>query len=135
MPTAYVTAPPEAAERLARALVEERLAACVNRVDAASTYRWEGRVHEEAEVVLLAKTTAGRYDALERRVRELHPHEVPCVERFEEADVLDAFADWRAAAVAPGDGSPGAGAGDAVDSDGVESDGTAGANADANPDA
>jgi periplasmic divalent cation tolerance protein len=133
VPTAYVTAPPEAAERLARALVEERLAACVNRVDATSTYRWEGRVHEEAEVVLLAKTTAGRYDALERRVRELHPHEVPCVERFEEADVLDAFADWRAAAVAPGGGS--AGAGDAGDSDGVESDGTSGPNADADADA
>jgi periplasmic divalent cation tolerance protein len=101
VPTAYVTAPPEAAERLARALVEERLAACVNRVDAASVYRWEGQVHEEAEVVLLAKTTDGRYDALAARVRELHPHEVPCVERFDEAAVLDTFADWRASAVGP----------------------------------
>jgi len=99
MPTAYVTAPPEAAEEMATRLVEDRLAACVNRVDCASVYRWEGAVHEDAEVILLAKTTADRYDALRERVLELHPHDVPCVERFDEDDVVGAFADWRADAV------------------------------------
>lgn len=99
MPTAYVTAPPEAAEEIARTLVEERLAACVNRLDCRSTYRWEGDVHDDEEVLLLAKTTEGRYADLAARVEELHPYEVPCVERFEEADVLAAFADWRAGAV------------------------------------
>jgi periplasmic divalent cation tolerance protein len=104
--TAYVTAPPDAAGELARTLVDERLAACVNRLDATSVYRWEGALHEEPEVVLLAKTTAERYDALAARVRELHPHDVPCVERFEEDDVLDAFAAWRADAVSTGPGDP-----------------------------
>jgi periplasmic divalent cation tolerance protein len=98
--TVYVTVPRDAAAALARRLVDERLAACVNRVDCASVYRWEGAVHEDDEAILLAKTSADRYDALVDRVRELHPHEVPCVERFDEADVLSAFATWRDEAVA-----------------------------------
>jgi len=98
MPTAYITAPREHAEQLARTLVEERLAACVNRVACQSVYRWEGDLHEEPETVLLAKTTADGYEELVARVRDLHPHDVPCIERFEEADIADAFADWRAGA-------------------------------------
>ena len=52
MPTAYVTAPRGTADELASALVEERLAACVNRIDCRSTYRWDGDVHAEDEAVL-----------------------------------------------------------------------------------
>ncbi|WP_276260972.1 divalent-cation tolerance protein CutA [Haloglomus litoreum] len=99
MPTAYITAPEDAAADLARTLVEERLAACVNRVACDSVYRWEGEVVTDEEVILLAKTTGERYDALVARVEELHPYDVPCVERFDEADVLPAFGEWRAAAV------------------------------------
>ena len=94
MPTAYVTAPPEAADDIATALVEEELAACINRLECRSTFRWEGEVTTEEEVVLLAKTTAERYDELQDRVVELHPYEVPCVERFDEADVLESFGAW-----------------------------------------
>ena len=101
MPTAYVTAPPEAAETLARTLVEERLAACVNRVACDSTYRWEGEVVADEETILLCKTTEERYDGLADRVVELHPHDVPCIERFEERDVFGPFAEWRAGAVQP----------------------------------
>lgn len=100
MPTAYVTAPPEAAEDIANALVEERLAACVNAVACNSTYRWEGEVHADEEVLLLAKTTDERYPDLKERVLELHPHDVPCIERFAEEDLHDAFATWRAESVA-----------------------------------
>lgn len=96
MPTAYVTAPADAAPALARTLVEERLAACVNRVPCESTYRWEGEVVEDREVILLAKTTDERYPDLVERVEEEHPHETPCIERFEEREVLPAFADWIA---------------------------------------
>ena len=99
MPTAYVTAPRDAAAALARLLVEERLAACVNVVDCDSTYRWAGEVHEDAECVLLAKTTDDAYGRLVDRVVEAHPHDVPCVERFDEAHVLEPFAEWRDGAV------------------------------------
>ena len=95
MPTVYITAPPDAAADIARTLVEERLAACVNRVACDSVYRWEGEIHTDDEEVLLAKTTDERYPELRERVVELHPYDVPCVERFEEADVLDSFAAWR----------------------------------------
>ena len=99
MPTAYVTAPPDAAEEIARTVVDERLAACVNRVDCASIYRWEGDVQDDDEEILLAKTTDEAYPALVERVEELHPYDVPCVERFEEGELLDAFAAWRDDAV------------------------------------
>jgi periplasmic divalent cation tolerance protein len=94
MPTAYITAPPDAAPGLAHTLVEERLAACVNRVACDSVYRWEGEILDEEEVILLAKTTADRYHALADRVRELHPADVPCIERFDEGAVSGAFDEW-----------------------------------------
>ena len=99
MPTAYVTAPREEAASLARLLVEERLAACVNAVACESTYRWEGEVVEESEVILLAKTTEAGFAPLVERLEAVHPYDVPCIERFDEGAVLPAFAEWRAAAV------------------------------------
>jgi periplasmic divalent cation tolerance protein len=99
MPTVYVTAPPDAAEEIARELVAERLAACVNRVDCRSTYRWEGEVHDDDEEILLVKTTESHYARLVERVEAIHPHDVPCIERFDETDVFPAFAQWRADAV------------------------------------
>jgi periplasmic divalent cation tolerance protein len=68
----------ETASRLARALVDERLAACVNAIPGVvSTYRWNNAIETDAEVLLLIKTTAGRLDALQARLTELHPYEVP----------------------------------------------------------
>jgi periplasmic divalent cation tolerance protein len=99
MPTVYVTAPPEAADDLAETLVEERLAACVNRLSTTSTYRWDGDVHRDEEVILLVKTTDEAYDDLVARVRDRHPYDVPCIERFDESDVLESFAEWRADSV------------------------------------
>jgi periplasmic divalent cation tolerance protein len=66
------------ADELARALVDERLAACVN-VSAAmtSTYRWKGAVERETERQLVIKTTRERLKDLEARVRERHPYELP----------------------------------------------------------
>jgi len=63
---------------LARALVERRLAACVNVIpNLHSTYRWQGEVEEAAEVLLVIKTTAEYLPALEAAVRELLSYEVP----------------------------------------------------------
>jgi periplasmic divalent cation tolerance protein len=77
----YVTAPDlDVAERIATAIVEEGLAACANLLPGMrSIYRWKGAVERADEIVLLLKTTPSRFDALEARVRELHPHETPCV--------------------------------------------------------
>jgi periplasmic divalent cation tolerance protein len=99
MPTLYVTAPESAAESLASSLVEERLAACVNTVACQSVYRWEGQVHEDDEVIMFVKTTDTAVEEVVERIETLHPHEVPCIERFEEEWTLPAFAQWRTAAV------------------------------------
>ncbi len=66
------------AERIARALVECELAACVTRLPSArSIYRWQGRVEEDAEVQLLVKTTAARQGEAIMKLRELHPYDEP----------------------------------------------------------
>ena len=69
---------PEEAERLARALVGERLVACVNIVGPIrSIYHWQGKVEDSTEQLLIAKTLAGLVPRLAERVKVLHSYEVP----------------------------------------------------------
>ena len=85
----YITAgSPEEAATLARALVAERLAACVNRVPVESVYRWQGQIEEAPEVLLIVKTRRARLDALAARVQALHSYTVP------EMIVLPVVAGW-----------------------------------------
>ena len=66
------------AERVATSLVEERLAACVNRIAAIeSTYRWQGKICRDSEHLLLIKTTSERFEALRDRIVALHPYDIP----------------------------------------------------------
>lgn len=67
----------DTATNIARTLLEEQLVACVNVLPAVrSLYRWQGKIMDERELLLLMKTEADRYGALEARVRALHPYEV-----------------------------------------------------------
>jgi periplasmic divalent cation tolerance protein len=66
------------AEKVARALVERRLAACVNILPQVhSVYRWQGTVEDAAEVLLIIKTTAAQFPAVRDAIRELHSYDVP----------------------------------------------------------
>ena len=67
------------ADRIAAALVDGRLAACVQRLPIRSTYRWEGEVQHDDEVLLLVKTVAARFDDVAATVRELHSYDVPAI--------------------------------------------------------
>src|SRR5512145_3221453 len=68
----------EEAEQLASSLVEERLAACVNRIkEVQSIYRWEGKVQRSSEELLVIKTRRDLFDALKSRVQDLHSYTVP----------------------------------------------------------
>ena len=93
------TCPDEAsASAIAEALVVERLAACVSRIPGLrSTYRWEGRIEHNEEVLLLIKTTADRLEALAQRAQALHPHELPEVLAVEAAGGLAPYLAWVAA--------------------------------------
>lgn len=90
------------ARRLAAGLVEQRLAACVQ-VDPSieSHYRWEGRQCVDAEVRLVAKTTAQRLPALLAWLQEHHPYDLPQLV-WQEVQASQAYADWVASEVADG---------------------------------
>lgn len=88
----------ETANRIALAVVEAKLAACVNilpRVQ--SIYRWQGVVESAAEVPLLIKTTAAAYPALEAAIRESHPYDVPEIIALPITAGLPAYLNWLAA--------------------------------------
>jgi len=87
----------ESANTIALALVEERLAACVNilpRVQ--SIYRWEGAVESATEIPLLIKATAANYSALETAIRDRHPYTVPEIIALPVERGLPAYLDWVA---------------------------------------
>ena len=66
------------ADRIALALVEQGLAACVNRLaPVGSIYRWQGKIERATEVPLLIKTTRERYGSVEHAIRHLHPYDTP----------------------------------------------------------
>jgi|SRR5690348_3451370 periplasmic divalent cation tolerance protein len=72
------TAPEDEAEKIARTLVEERLAACVNvHSPMTSFYWWKGKIERDTESQVVIKTTRDRLEALANRLSELHPYELP----------------------------------------------------------
>ncbi|HEY0131494.1 MAG TPA: divalent-cation tolerance protein CutA [Allosphingosinicella sp.] len=97
--TVYATfASDEEARRIARTLVEERLAACANILGAClSIYRWQGEVEEAEEVAALFKTRAGRAEALIARLTELHSYDVPAAVVWPIPEASPAYASWVAA--------------------------------------
>jgi periplasmic divalent cation tolerance protein len=89
--------------RIARALVEERLAACVNRLPGVrSTYRWEGKLEESGEELLLIKTKSDLFTALEQRVCELHSYAVPELIAVPIVAGSAAYLQWLDEQVSPG---------------------------------
>ncbi len=68
----------ELGRRIASALVSEGLAACVNIIPGVrSVYRWQGKICDEEELLLVIKTTGGRFEDIRRRIRDLHSYQVP----------------------------------------------------------
>jgi periplasmic divalent cation tolerance protein len=92
----------DAALTLARALVEQRLAACVNVMpECTSVYRWKGAIESAAETPVLIKTPASRYAALEQAVRRLHPYELPEIVALPVDAGLPDYLAWVTAEGAP----------------------------------
>jgi len=88
------------AVRIADMLVDERLAACVQILpEIQSTYRWQGEVMRDSEVLLLAKTTSDRFEDLARTVREIHSYETPEIVALPVTAVSGPYLEWLQAAV------------------------------------
>jgi periplasmic divalent cation tolerance protein len=89
------------AAEIARVLVDESLAACVNLVPTVrSIYRWQGAIQDDAEALAVIKTTAERYPALEQALRGGHPYELPEIIAVPIERGLPAYLDWVAAETA-----------------------------------
>ncbi len=86
------------AVKIGKTLVEERLAACANIVPRVrSIYRWRGEIHDEQEVLIIIKTRTSLFQALEKRVKELHSYEVPEIISFPITRGLPQYLEWVAA--------------------------------------
>ena len=99
----FVTAPnPEVAGQVARTLVGERLAACVTLLPhVQSVYWWDGKVCDESETLLVAKTQGSSFEALRARILAIHPYEVPEIIAVQLAEGHPAYLAWIARETGP----------------------------------
>lgn len=91
------------AERLARTLVERRLAACAQIEPIESFYVWDGALQHDGEFRVLFKTTRDRYDAVESAIRELHPYELPAIHALAFERAYAPYVAWIESHCADGD--------------------------------
>jgi periplasmic divalent cation tolerance protein len=98
-----ITCPPDQSEKLAQTLVEERLAGCVNIINAVkSIYLWQGKLCNDSEELLVVKSTRSAWDKLKERVKQLHSYEVPEIVFFPLEDGYKPYMDWLSAATGAG---------------------------------
>ena len=86
----------ERAAEIARALVERKLAACVQISKIDSVYSWEGAIQNDREFRLMAKTVASRYAEIEAAIRELHSYDLPAIYAVQLTEVFAPYAEWVA---------------------------------------
>ncbi|MGB0130537.1 divalent-cation tolerance protein CutA [Chlorobium sp.] len=91
----------EEAEQLAEGILGNRLAACIQMTGIRSFFLWEGAMQREAEMLLLIKTTAERYSALESYISEYHPYDVPEIIRIPVTAGLPGYLSWIASTTGP----------------------------------
>ena len=89
------TCPEEASDEIAKTLVEEKLAACVNVIpNIKSVYRWQGKVEQATESQLIIKTTNRAYPLLQKKLKEVHPYKVPEILALSVTEGLPDYLAW-----------------------------------------
>ncbi len=82
------------AKKLARLMIEKKLAGCANLFPITSIYPWEGKVEEAEEVALVLKTMPTHADVLEAAIKAAHSYKIPCIARLKTEGVNSEFANW-----------------------------------------
>lgn len=82
------------AKSIGRRLIEERLAACANIFPITSIFRWKGKINEENEFVILVKTRTNKVKDVEKRVKQLHSYEIPCLISLKIDSGSDDYLKW-----------------------------------------
>jgi|APTNR8051073442_1049403.scaffolds.fasta_scaffold100570_2 periplasmic divalent cation tolerance protein len=81
--------------RVIQNLISERLIACGNIVEnMTAVYSWKGKIEQASEVIVFMKTKSKHYDAVEKRIKELHSYEVPCIFKMDMEQVFAPYAKW-----------------------------------------
>lgn len=93
---AYITCPnKKEALKIAHAIIEEKLVACANIIDSVtSVYEWEGKIQQESEVILIAKTKNELFDQVKSRIEKIHSYDCPCIVRLPIDGGTEAFINW-----------------------------------------
>ncbi|HLC51062.1 MAG TPA: divalent-cation tolerance protein CutA [archaeon] len=79
----YITNPSKSvAKKVAECLIKKKLIACANIFQTNSLYRWKGRIADEKEFNLIAKTTSSKFEAVKREVEKIHPYAIPCITKI-----------------------------------------------------
>ena len=91
----YITAGDmDEAKSIGRTLIKERLAACVNIFPITSIFRWKDKIDEANEIGIIVKTKTDKIKAIEKKVKEIHSYEVPCVVSFELGEGSEEYLKW-----------------------------------------
>ena len=91
----YTTLPDKTiTKKIAKNLVKENLVACVNFFPVESVYRWKNKLTEDKEYALIMKTRKSLYHKVEKRLKELHPYEIPAIVSYEIKDGLSDYLSW-----------------------------------------
>ena len=84
----------EDARNLVDTMLQERIAACVNLVETRSSYIWQGKIEKEDEKILIIKTLSSKSDQVIKRIKEIHPYEVPEIVVLHPSQVDDNYLNW-----------------------------------------
>jgi len=90
----FVTISEKDSGRIAKVLVERKLAACINILSVQSIYRWNGKIEDEREHLLIIKTSESKIEQLKETIKEIHPYEVPECIVLPIEDGLPAYLNW-----------------------------------------
>jgi periplasmic divalent cation tolerance protein len=90
----YITNPTrDEAKKIAKHLIEKKLIACANIIQIESIYRWEGKLNDEPEFVIIGKTSEKNYEKIKEEVVKIHSYDTPCIAKIP-VEFNEKYSEW-----------------------------------------